>query len=295
MQSQTKKVVFVPKSSKSSGYGQLGCIYTSRSYSLFAFKLGLSSGRGMATEFGGFCSLGRGVFHDFVNFNGWIFVVDLRGHIYLVDNLQLVRMTQNSIRGDSCGRVTFVVSDGDLYLVWKSSNTSHRCQIYRLVVITDGNNSKCSDILIEQVEDLGDRVFFITPKCSFSISAQLLPHPWEKNCIFFSVGPYFLRCRCPSYSDDGHTIFYLRGQTFTKISLLQGYSNLFSPPASFIVNWSNTQVRFWFFVFLTLNLQLFHNSIWSSIIMIDYNYWWCLCLIFLLIHIWRWWIRVFLP
>lgn len=187
---------------------------------------------------------------DYVYFNGMIYAVDLAGHIYVFDHidLKLVKVNHGFLwnlgyRTDQFTWKRFVVSDGDLYVVLRyygnCNGDSPECRIYRLVVVDDVS------VMMnewEKVDDLGDRVLFITNSCSFSVYARDLAPPWKGNCVVFS-DITFSSCVCCNQEaqslefevfqlGDGGDDQFLQ---FRPISSLQeGYSDLFTPPSAWI-------------------------------------------------------------
>ncbi|KAL8159132.1 hypothetical protein V2J09_000669 [Rumex salicifolius] len=177
---------------------------------------------------------------DTVIFNGRnIYVINSAGRVYIVSNesLQLLRVKSRYI-GDplskSCQK-RFVVSDGDLYVALRfrrEFENPPECQIYKIVM----ENKTCWNW--ERVEYLGDKVFFFIRDCSFSVSARDLPHPWKGNCVVVDNNVHreaFPFCGCYSF-DKEIEVFHLGDQQprFSLLSSLIGYSELFTPPSSWI-------------------------------------------------------------
>ncbi|OVA15996.1 F-box domain [Macleaya cordata] len=195
-------------------------------------------------------------FNDVVQYNGKFYAVDSTGRAVVVDTSLNVSVVAVPVIGGG-RKKRLVESDGILFLVdmfidlgpdylewdefhdlveydgdgtpfptnYDGEATPIRCEVFKL------DESKQSWV---EVENLGNRVFVVGDRCSFSVPANKLSQ-CKGNCIIFTDNFYTLRAE--DFDDvfiQSIGIYSLEEDRIGPLASYPGYNQLFWPPPSWI-------------------------------------------------------------
>ncbi|XP_060194517.1 F-box protein SKIP23-like [Lycium barbarum] len=163
--------------------------------------------------------------HDIINYQGQFCAVDIEGRTLLFDSSSFAETEISPPMVDNLSKFVswkvLVESCGELFLV---ELYEEKTKVYRL------NMEENAWI---QVENLGDRIFFIGKNCSFSLSAQEFPG-CKGNCVYFNRGEgkeYDERLR---FWGPKTEVYDLETRRFGGITSFPEHLEIFWPPPKWL-------------------------------------------------------------
>ncbi|GKV35429.1 hypothetical protein SLEP1_g43692 [Rubroshorea leprosula] len=201
--------------------------------------------------------------HDVIHFNEKFYAVDSSSRLFVWEelSLQLIKVIGPAMVGDGIFQVTnegnrnrilayfrLVKSSGDLFLVYGKPNGISCCSYSRghsssTCERADFRFFKLNQVLriFQEVNSIGDQVFFLGNDCSFSVSARELTG-LEPDCLYFvndsapfGINKFNIDCDGENLSNNKWIgVFKLSERKGAPLASYPEYSKIFWPSLSWL-------------------------------------------------------------